>query len=146
MITIIGCGGSGRANPIEKLFFWKLCRDKTHGCGDLVAVFIEGSRQLISGSSFIHSYHSFAFCFFTLICRQGDKSQYKRHAKQAGPIGYRSGSDPGQKYVILSVLKGFVSISCRSGQVNLYFSHEFFFLKKIKCICYLESHAINYLM
>ena len=54
-----------------------------------------------------------------------------------------------KKQVILSGLKtGLNQLGCGSGWIEPYFSHDFFFflIKKTTCICYLESHATNYLM
>ena len=45
---------------------------------------------------------------------------------------------------------GSIRFRVGSGQVDLYFSHDFFFIlifiKKTTCICHLESYATNYLI
>ena len=57
----------------------------------------------------------------------------------------------GSKRVILSVLENRSGqLSCGSSWVRLTcIFHIYFFLiylKKITCVCHLESHAVNYLM
>ena len=75
-----------------------------------------------------------------------------KQAIQVGSIRLRVKWVTGQKMVILSGLKtGSGQSGCGSGQVDPYFSHEFYFLffifiKKTKCICHLESYATNYMM
>ena len=41
-----------------------------------------------------------------------------------------------------------VQVNQFAGRVDLYFLHDFIYIyiKKITCICHLESHATNYLM
>ena len=56
----------------------------------------------------------------------------------------------GKKWVILNWLKTSLGqLGCGSDQVDLYFSHDFYFfiyIKKKTCIYHLESHATNHLM
>ena len=79
----------------------------------------------------------------------GQVAALVRHGKMGGSGQVRIRSIGLQvKLVILSGLKrGSGRLGCGLGRVDLYFSHNFFFFnKKTTYICYLESHAINYLM
>ena len=77
-------------------------------------------------------------------------------AKRVGWVGFGSNqSSCGSKWVILNELKmghfkriknGSIGLQVRSGRVNSYFLHKFFFIKKTTCICHLESYITNYLM
>ena len=79
---------------------------------------------------------------------------FDRHGKTGesgwvwvGSIGLQVKWVTSQKRVTLSRLKtGSGQSGCGLGRVDPYFYKNFFLIKKTTCICYLESHATNYLM
>ena len=79
-----------------------------------------------------------------------------RHDK-TGRLGCKSNRLQVNQVILSELKRGSGQSGCRSGQVDLYFSHKFYFilflkifififLMKTTCICHLESHATNYLM
>ena len=77
---------------------------------------------------------SYGTCYYLLYLHKASDSGNIRHGKMSGPdqVNQVAGQTGfGSKRIILSELKtGLGQSGCGSGQVDPYFSHEFFFFKE----------------